>query len=99
MDKGDEEKTYFITEDETYCYKAMSFDLKNARATYQRLMNKIFKSQIGRSVKVYVDDMVVKSQTFQQHLTDLDEVFLVLQQYRMRLNLAKCAFFILGKNL
>lgn len=61
MDKSDEEKTLFITEDRTYCYKTMPFGLENARATYQCLMNKIFKSQIGRCVEVYVDDMVVKS--------------------------------------
>ncbi|XP_043812456.1 uncharacterized protein LOC122723651 [Manihot esculenta] len=91
---SDEEKTSFITEDGTYCYRAMPFGLKNARATYQRLMNKIFKDQISRNVEVYVDDMVVKSPTFQQHLTDLREVFEVLEQYRMRLNPAKCAFFI-----
>lgn len=96
MDRSDEEKTSFITEDGTYCYKAMLFGLKNAGATYQRLMNKIFKDQIGRNVEVYVDDMVVKSPTFQQHLTDLREVFEVLEQYKMRLNPAKCAFFIRG---
>lgn len=61
MDKSDEEKTSFIIEDGTYCYRAMPFNLKNARAMYQYLMNKIFKSQIGRNVGVYVDDMVVKS--------------------------------------
>ncbi|XP_021617952.1 uncharacterized protein LOC110618996 [Manihot esculenta] len=93
---SDEEKTSFITEDGTYCYRAMPFGLKNAGATYQRLMNKIFKNQIGRNVEVYVDDMVVKSLTFQQHMVDLKEVFGVLDQYRMKLNPAKCAFFIRG---
>lgn len=78
MDRSNEEKTSFITGDGTYCYRTMPFRLKNARATYQRLMNRIFKDQIGRNVKVYVHDMVVKSQTFQQHLTDLEEVFGVL---------------------
>ncbi|XP_021607732.1 uncharacterized protein LOC110611653 [Manihot esculenta] len=94
IDKSNEEKTSFITEDETYCYKAIFFGLKNAGATYQRLMNKIFKIQIGRNVEVYMDDMVVKSLTFQQYLVDLKEVFEVLEQYKMRLNPAKCAFFI-----
>ncbi|XP_021602320.1 uncharacterized protein LOC110607500 [Manihot esculenta] len=96
MDRSDEEKTSFITEDGTYCYRAMPFGLKNVGATYQRLMNKIFKGHIGRNVEVYVDDMVVKSQTFQQHMADLKEVFGVLEQYKMRLNPAKCAFFIRG---
>ncbi|XP_021629658.1 uncharacterized protein LOC110627616 [Manihot esculenta] len=66
-------------------------------AIYQHLMNKIFKNEIGRSAEVYIDDMMVKSRTFQQHLVDLEEVFLVLQQYRMRLNPTKCAFFIIGE--
>ena len=78
MERSDEEKTSFITEDGTYCYRAMPFELRNAGATYQRLMNKIFKNQIGRNVEVYVDDMVVKSPNFQQHIADLREVFGVL---------------------
>lgn len=52
---------------------------KNAGATYQRLMNKIFKDQIGRRVEVYVDDMIVKRKTFEQHLAYLEEIILVLQ--------------------
>ncbi|XP_021621509.1 uncharacterized protein LOC110621543 [Manihot esculenta] len=59
IDKSDEEKTSFITEDGTYCYKAMLFRLKNARATYQHLMNKIFKDQIGRNVEVYFNYMMI----------------------------------------
>ena len=57
----DEEKTAFITPHWLYCYKVMSFGLKNAGATYQRLMTKIFKPLIGRTVEVYIDDIVVKS--------------------------------------
>jgi len=53
----------------------MPFGLKNAGVTYQRLMDRVFKDQIGRNMKVYVDDMVVKSDTFDQHLSDLNEVF------------------------
>lgn len=82
IDKNNEENTSFIIEDGMYYYQAMPFGLKNTGATYQRLMNKIFKRQIGRSMEVYVDDMIVKSQTFEQHLADLEEVFLVLQQYQ-----------------
>ena len=61
MHAPDEEKIAFITEDANFCYRIMPFGLKNASATYQRLMDRIFKQQIGRNVKVYVDDMVVKS--------------------------------------
>ncbi|XP_077247219.1 uncharacterized protein LOC143886934 [Tasmannia lanceolata] len=45
----------------TYCYRAMPFGLKNAGATYQRLVNKLFQNQIGHNMEVYVDDMLVKS--------------------------------------
>lgn len=49
MNKADKEKTFFITEDRTYYYKVMPFGLKNTEATYQKLMNKFFKDQIGRN--------------------------------------------------
>ena len=61
MDEADQEKTSFVTSQELFCYKVMPFGLKNAGATYQRLMNKMFARQIGRNVEVYVDDMLVKS--------------------------------------
>ena len=51
--------------------KVMPFELKNADATYQRLMNKMFAHQIGRNVEVYVDDMLVKSIWEDDHLNDL----------------------------
>jgi len=53
-------KTTFITNDTNYFYKVMPFALKNACATYQRLMDKVFNHLMGKYVKVYVDDMVVK---------------------------------------
>ena len=61
MNEEDQEKTSFITSQGIFCYKVMPFGLKNAGATYQRLMNKMFTHQIGRNVQVYVDDMLVKS--------------------------------------
>ena len=53
----------------------MLFELKNAKATYQRLMNKMFAHQIGRNIQVYVDDMLVKSLREKDHLNDLRETF------------------------
>ena len=61
MDKVDQEKTSFVTSQGLFCYKVIPFGLKNARATYQRLVNHMFRPQIGRNVEVYVDDMLVKS--------------------------------------
>ena len=59
----DEEKTSFITPHGLYCYRVMSFRLKNVGATYQRLMTKIFKPLVGDIIEVYIDDVVVKSKT------------------------------------
>ncbi|KAF5481950.1 hypothetical protein F2P56_002559 [Juglans regia] len=92
MNKADQEKTDFITDLGLYCYKVMPFVLKNTGATYQRLVNKMFKDQIGRNMKVYVDDLLVKSLEFAQHIEDLEEAFQVLQRYQIKLNPTKCAF-------
>ena len=72
----------------------MPFGLKNARATYQRLMNRMFSHQIGRNVEVYVDDMLVKSKDEANHLDDLKETFGTLRKYNMKLNPAKCVFVV-----
>ena len=61
MDEADQEKTSFVTSQGLFCYKVMPLGLKNVGATYQRLMNKMFASRIGKNVQVYVDDMLVKS--------------------------------------
>ena len=70
----------------------MPFGLKNAGATYQRLANRMFKEQTGRTMEVYVDDMLVKSHEAENHLKDLEEMFKVLRRYRMRLNPQKYSF-------
>ena len=79
MDEVDQEKTPFITSQGLFCYKVMSFDLKNAGATYQRLVNHMFHPQIGRNVEVYVDDMLVKSVDEEKHLKDLQKTFETLR--------------------
>lgn len=88
----DEEKTAFITPKGLYCYRVMPFGLKNAKATYQRLVTKMFRHLIGKTVEVYIDDMVVKTQEPGGHLKDLKAVFDILRTYRLRLNASKCAF-------
>ena len=57
----DSEKTTFITPFRTFCYNVMPFDLTNAGASYQRLMTKIFYLMLGKTTKVYIDDILVKS--------------------------------------
>ena len=95
MDELDQEKTSFVTSQGLFCYKVMSFGLKNAGATYQRLMNKMFANQIGRNVQVYIDDMLVKSR-MEDHLEDLKETFNTFHYYNMKLNPGKCAFRVIA---
>ena len=79
MAKEDKKKTAFITSQGLYCYKVMPFGLKNTGATYQKLVNQMFKKQIWRNVKVYVDGMLVKSKEEEDHLDDLKETFNTLR--------------------
>ncbi|XP_075674778.1 uncharacterized protein LOC142643964 [Castanea sativa] len=72
MDKDDQEKISFVTSQGLYCYKVMPFRLKNARATYQRLMNCIFSHQIGRNVKVYVDNMLEEEPPMETWMVQMD---------------------------
>ena len=92
MDEADQEKTSFITSQGLFCYKVMPFGLKNAEATYQRLVNHMFHPQIGQNVEVYVDDMLVKSLDEEKHLDDLKETFDTLRRHQMKMNPSKCAF-------
>uniref|UniRef100_A0A2N9ESA7 RNase H type-1 domain-containing protein n=1 Tax=Fagus sylvatica TaxID=28930 RepID=A0A2N9ESA7_FAGSY len=88
----DREKTAFITPLGIYCYKVMPFGLKNAGAMYQRMVTKMFKNQIGKTMEIYIDDMVVKSRSSQNHLKDLTETFRILRLHKLRLNASKCVF-------
>ncbi|KAL0455840.1 UNVERIFIED_CONTAM: Retrovirus-related Pol polyprotein from transposon gypsy [Sesamum latifolium] len=88
MAEEDRIKTSFITDRGIYCYNVMPFSLKNAGATYQRLVNKMFKDQVGTTMEVYVDDMLVKSRKEEDHLEDLRQAFEVMRTYRMKLNRA-----------
>jgi len=92
MAVSDMHKTAFIMDDANYFYTVMPFGLKNAGATYQRLMDKVFSHLMGQCVEVYVDDMVVKSPSHHQHAEDLSAVFSALRQYNLRLNPDKCVF-------
>ncbi|GKF27590.1 reverse transcriptase domain-containing protein, partial [Tanacetum coccineum] len=76
----------------TYCYVKMPFDLKNAGATYQRLVDSAFQAQLGRNLKAYVHDMVIKSKTEQDMIMDIAETFDNLRKINMKLNPMKCLF-------
>ncbi|KAL0360882.1 UNVERIFIED_CONTAM: hypothetical protein Sradi_3772700 [Sesamum radiatum] len=88
----DRKRVSFITSVDTFCYTAMPFGLKNAGATYQRLVDKIFRHQIGQNLEVYIDGMLVKSKKAPDHIKDLEETFFVLRKYKLKLNPGKCAF-------
>ncbi|XP_070015163.1 uncharacterized protein [Nicotiana sylvestris] len=92
MDPVDEEKTSFITDRKTYCYKVMPFGLKNTGATYQRLVTKMFQEHLGKTMEVYIDDMLVKTQHSGDHTSHLSDTFQILQKFNMKLNPEKCAF-------
>jgi hypothetical protein len=92
----DREKTAFITPLEVYYYKVMLFGLKNVGVTYQRMVTKMFKEQIGKTMEIYIDDMVVKSKLSQNHLEDLTETFWTLRLHKLRLNASKCVFGVHG---
>ncbi|GJW24874.1 reverse transcriptase domain-containing protein [Tanacetum coccineum] len=86
MAKEDEEKTAFITSQRIFCYTKMPFGLRNARVTYQHLVDKAFHKQIGRNLEVYVDDLVIKSRTEDEIVRDIEETFKTLRKINMNLN-------------
>ena len=71
MHLEDQENTSFVTERGIFCYKVMPFGLKNAGAMYQRLVNKMFSDYLGKTMEVYIDDMLVKSLIAEEHLDHL----------------------------
>ena len=92
MHPPDTEKTAFITPHELYYYNVMSFGLKNAGGTYQRMVTRVFQPLIGKSMEVYIDDMPTKSKGRPDRTMHLQETFELLQRHNMKLNPLKCEF-------
>ncbi|XP_021740879.1 uncharacterized protein LOC110707181 [Chenopodium quinoa] len=92
MHPDDRAKTAFVTSVGVYNYKMMPFGLKNAGATYQRLVDQVFAEQKGRNMEVYVDDSIVKSKEAKDHVADLAETFATLRKHQMKLNPKKYVF-------
>ena len=88
----DQEKTAFMTPIGNYHYKVMPFGLKNAGSTYQRMMTRMFEPKLGKVIEVYIDDMVVKSKMVSEHVKDLEIIFSILREHKLRLNASKCSF-------
>ncbi|KAH7866339.1 hypothetical protein Vadar_019092 [Vaccinium darrowii] len=92
MYEPNQEKTSFISPRGLYYYKVMPFGLRNAGAIYQRLVTKMFKEQLGKTMEVYIDYMVVKSKEKPNHIADLKVTFDILREYKSKFNASKCAF-------
>ncbi|GMP39788.1 hypothetical protein CsSME_00010487 [Camellia sinensis var. sinensis] len=92
MHEPDQEVTSFTTPRGLYYYKVMPFGLKNAAATFQWMVTKMFEPLLGRTMEAYIDDMVAKSKDENDHLKDLGEMFEILKKHKLCLNASKCAF-------
>ena len=83
-------KMAFITPKGMYCYKIKPFRLKNEGATYQHMMARLFEPLLGKSMEIYIDDMLVKSEIKGNHIRDRKEAFELMRQHHLCLNSAKC---------
>ena len=93
MDEVDAEKTAFIVEDGLYQFKVLPFGLCNAGATFQRLMQLALAGLSWETVLVYIDDLIVHSKNFEEHLAHLKEVFDKLSAAGLKMSPKKCDFF------
>ena len=89
---SEQEKPAFVTPIGNYHYKVVHFGLKNAGSTYQRMITRMFEPQLGKSIEIYVDNMVVKSKVVSKHVGDLRVIFNILRKHKLRLNAYKCSF-------
>lgn len=92
MAQDDMEKITFITPWGKSFYEVMPFGLKNAGATYQHAMATLFHDMIYKEIKVYVDEMIAKSQIEEEHHANLEKLFERLRKFKLRLNPSKCTF-------
>ena len=89
MYHDDERHTSFRTPLGVFCYTVMPFGLKNTGATYQRVMNAIFREHMRKTVDCYVDDIAVKSRTKGDHIADLKTVFEIMRAHQLKMNPTK----------
>ncbi|XP_054154595.1 uncharacterized protein LOC128953145 [Oppia nitens] len=89
---SDRPKTAFITPDGLYQFKVMPFGLTNAPATFQRYMQKVLRNVLYQFVVVYLDDIIIFSNTFDEHLRHVESVLKLIREYDLRLGIEKCEF-------
>ena len=99
MAPEDMEKTSFIIEWDTCCYRVMPFRLKNVGTTYQRATTTLFHDMMHIDVEVYMDDMIVKSRDRADRLAALQRFFERIRQFRLRLNPKNCTFGVTSRKL
>lgn len=92
MDEKDIEKTAFVTPSGLYEFVRMPFGLKNAPATFQRLMNDILRDFINKICIVYLDDILIFSTTLEEHESSLNKIFTKLREHNLKIQIDKCSF-------
>ena len=85
--------TSFTTKFGNFLYKVMPFGLTGAPATFQREMNRILFDLLGKCVFVFLDDILIFSNSVEEHLVHLKQVFEILRKYEVKINIEKCCFF------
>ena len=92
MDDDSKEKTSFIVDNNVYEWNRLAFGLTNAPGTFQRLMNFVLRSVLGRTCLLYLDDIIVFSKTKEEHFNNLRQIFRLLDEANLKMKLAKCEF-------
>jgi hypothetical protein len=92
MKEEDKPKTAFTCSYGLYEFNVMPFGLKNAPPTFQRLMNKLFRDYIDEFMVVYIDDILIFSKTFEDHMRHVKIVFDILKEANLMVKLKKCEF-------
>ena len=93
MDEKDQKKTAFSTPFGHYEYVRMPFGLKNAPATFQRMINSVLREYINKICVVYLDDILIFSTSLQEHIDSINKIFKVLRKAQLKIQINKCSFF------
>ncbi len=88
----DKEKTAFATPHGLYEFNRMPFGLKNAPATFQRLINETLRDFINKTCVVYLDDILIFSTSLHEHIKTITEIFKTLEQANLKIQIDKCNF-------